>query len=148
MIKKKPRFKKKTRSLSIKTKLLLPSLSTLIIVSVILCLYIYNSMQKNLIYNAINISNSLATISSNTISGTKLADYFTQLKTTDDMKKPQYNQIGEQLNKISKNSTIKYIYTLYIENGDLYYGVDPDEDINTKCMPGELFEYDDDSKPE
>lgn len=46
------------------------------------------------------------------------------------------------------NKSLKYIYTLYLEDDGLFYAVDSDDNVDTKCMPGDEFEYSSDTKEE
>lgn len=137
---KKHKWKKrqKTRRIGLSFKILFPTLLTITLLGTILCIVSYNEQKDVLISDCTETSRMLASVGSNMING----DMLPYIKEEKDTNKVVYKQIINQLNIINSNKTLKYIYTVYFKDGVIYYGVDADDNPETKCIPGEEYEYD------
>ena len=137
---KKHKWKKsqKTRRIGLSFKILFPTLLTITLLGTILCIVSYNEQKAVLISDGAETSRMLASVGSNMLNG----DMLPYIKEEKDTNKVVYKQIVNQLNIINSNKTLKYIYTVYFKDEVIYYGVDADDNPETKCMPGEEYEYD------
>ena len=133
-----------TRLIGLSTKLILPTFITISILGATLCYTAYNNQKKNLIDEAKITSRVITHVGSQTING----DYLASIRTEDDTVAATYNQIINQLNKIRTDKSIKYIYTLYFKDKQLYYGVDACEDKEIKNMPGDKYKSDNETNIE
>ena len=133
-----------TRLIGLSTKLILPTFITISILGATLCYTAYNNQKKNLIDEAKITSRVITHVGSQTING----DYLASIRTEDDTVAATYNQIINQLNKIRTDKSIKYIYTLYFKDKQLYYGVDACEDKEIKNMPGDKCKSDNETNIE
>lgn len=137
---KKHKWKKrqKTRRIGLSFKILFPTLLTITLLGIILCIVSYNEQKAVLISDCAETSRMLASVGSNMLNG----DMLPYIKEEKDTNTVVYKQIVNQLNIINSNKTLKYIYTVYFKDGVIYYGVDADDNPETKCIPGEEYEYD------
>lgn len=131
------KFKYKTRKLRLSLKLLIPTLLIISILSLVLCYVSYKEQKKNLIHDGISTATMLANIGSSMING----DHLSYIKQEKDMQKVIYTQLANKLNTINASGSLKYIYTLYFDDNNLYYGVDIDSNDKTVCKPGTKYQY-------
>jgi len=54
----------------------------------------------------------------------------------------EYKDVLEDLTRIKNTYNVAYLYTLYTNGTDVFYGVDSDEDSEERAQIGELFEVD------
>lgn len=134
----KNKTKRKTRKLTISQKLIIPTFLTISLLGFTLCFLSYNDQRKSLIKDAAETAQVLTSIGSHMING----DYLSYIRDEDDIDKVVYKQIVNQLKIINSDNSLKYIYTVYFKDDVIYYGIDADDNIDTKCMPGEEYEYD------
>lgn len=129
-------MKQKTRKLSIRYKILLPSTLLIILVCVIIGGNSYIKIQNGMIDMAVEEASLAAKISGNSINTTWLPDIVPGSEGS-----VTYNLLSSQISGLKEKCGIKYMYTLYLENGQCYYGVDTDEG-EEQCMVGEYFDLD------
>ncbi|MBQ7360271.1 MAG: methyl-accepting chemotaxis protein [Lachnospiraceae bacterium] len=131
--------KQKTRRMGVRSKILLPVLVIVLLVSVGLGTVMYNTGQSAYIraggekvHLAADIATSL--VAGNAVNRCKgdCADTIV------------YQETLEDLREIRESCGILYMYTIYEEDGKLYYGVDTDES-ELQCAPG--TPYDDEAEP-
>lgn len=126
--------KPKTRKLSIRTKLLIPSALIIIAVCIILGISSYHQLQEEMVAMGVEQATISATVAAETvdvslISGLQPGDEETEAYTT------VRNALTAQKNKLG----MLYLYTLYVENGKVRYQIDTDESANCS-MIGDEFE--------
>lgn len=138
MAKEKP-MKQKTRSMNIQNKVLLPVLIIILIVSATLGIMMYQTGNKAYIKVGVEKSHLAASIASSMINGDAIAQCTGDCANTDIYKTELAN-----LREIKETCGILYMYTIYQEGGQLYYGIDTD-DSEGQCQPGDI--YDDEETP-
>lgn len=130
--------RQKTRRLGLSFKILFPTLLTITLLGTILCIVSYNEQKAVLISDGAKTARMLTTVGSNMVNG----DHLSYIREKKDTEKVIYKQLTNQLNIINESKTLKYIYTVYFKDNVIYYGVDADDNPETKCMPGDEYEYD------
>ena len=138
MAKEKP-MKQKTRSMNIQNKVLLPVLIIILIVSATLGIMMYQTGNKAYIKVGVEKSHLAASIAASMIDGDAIAQCTGDCANTDIYKTELAN-----LREIKETCGILYMYTIYQEGGQLYYGIDTD-DSEGQCQPGDI--YDDEETP-
>ena len=131
--------KQKTRKMNIRTKILIPVLVIILIVSAGMGVMMYLIGQKAYISAGVEQSHLAATIASSMIDGSKV------MKVHDGTADQEmYEKELWELREIKETCGILYMYTIYEKDGQLYYGIDTDESEG-QCQPGDT--YDDDPEP-
>lgn len=125
----------KPRTISIRTKLLLPSNLIVIAICLILGFSSYYSFKTTMIQMGIEQAGTSASIAANTIDGSLLEN----LKPGDENTE-EYLAAREILTKLKDDCNIAFLYTLYLDNGKIYYQIDTDTSEN-RCMIGDEYEY-------
>ncbi len=125
--------KRKVRKLSIKYKLLVPSCFMVCVCAAIIGLNSYTTLNNKLVNEGMKQAQVAANIAEGSIDGAAVATIKAGVTGTE-----EYNAIVESLRKSQELCGIKYLYTLYVENETVYYGVDADSE--EPCQPGEEFE--------
>lgn len=131
--------KQKTRKMNIRNKILIPVLIIILVVSTALGTMMYLIGQAAYINTGVEKSHLAASIASSMIDGDAIA----QCK-GDCAETAVYQTELASLREIRETCGILYMYTIYEENGQLYYGVDTDESEG-QCQPGDA--YDDEVEP-
>ncbi len=124
----------KKRKMSIRTKLLVPT--ALIIMLLCLCLGItaYVSIKDGMVEMGIEQADMAANVAVNTIDGDvagKIVEGSENLE--------EYKQLLEELREIQQTCGIAYLYTLYTDGSQVYYGLDTDSS-SAQAVPGDVFE--------
>jgi len=131
--------KQKTRKMNIRTKILIPVLVIILIVSAGMGVMMYLIGQKAYVSAGVEQSHLAATIASSMIDGSKV------MKVHDGTADQEmYEKELWELREIKETCGILYMYTIYEKDGQLYYGIDTDESEG-QCQPGDT--YDDDPEP-
>jgi len=131
--------KQKTRKLGIKNKILIPVLVIILIVTGAMGVMMYLIGEAAYVEAGVEQSHMAARMASTMIDGGQIAKCKAGSAGTE-----VYETQLEQLRDIKNVGGILYMYTIYEEDGQLYYGVDTDESEG-QCQPGD--EYDDDPAP-
>lgn len=131
--------KQKTRKLNIRTKILLPVLIIILVVSSGMGTMMYLIGESAYIEAGVEKSQMAADIAASMIDGDTIAQCRGDCADTE-----IYQTELANLREIRETCDILYMYTIYEENGKLYYGVDADESA-AQCQPGDS--YDDDAAP-
>ena len=111
----------KPRKLSINTKVLLPVNILVVIICSILGLSAYNSIQDGMVNLGIEEATMAAKIAHQYVDGDRVELLEPGCENTEN-----YQTLLAEMRAISKEFDIMYIYTLYVDNNKLYYGVDSD----------------------
>ena len=131
--------KQKTRKLSIRSKILIPVLIIILIVSSGMGALMFVVGRWALINTGVEKSHLAADIASAMIDGSTIGE----IGAGSDGTEVYQTQLAE-LREIKETCGILYMYTIYEENGNLYYGVDTDESSG-QLKPGDA--YDDEEEP-
>ena len=131
--------KQKTRKLNIRNKILLTVAPIILVVCIILGALAFIIADWAMIQTGTEKSHLAASIASEMIDGAKVGQINGESAGT-----ALYEEELASLREIKETCGILYMYTIYEENGKLYYGIDTD-DSEGQCQPGDV--YDDDPEP-
>lgn len=131
--------KQKTRKLSIRNKILIPVLVTILVITGAMGAMMYLIGDAAYVNTGVEKSHMAASIASSMIDGSTIGECTAGSAGTE-----VYETQLAQLREIKETCGILYMYTIYQENGQLYYGVDTDESEG-QCQPGDV--YDDEPEP-
>ena len=129
----------KTRKMNIRMKILLPVLIIMLVVSSGMGALMFLIGESAYTQMGVEQSKMAASIATTMIDGKSIAKIGAGAETSS-----LYASQLKQLREIKETCGILYMYTIYEENGEFYYGVDTDESEG-QCMPGDV--YDDDLEP-
>ena len=129
----------KTRKLNIRNKVLIPVLLIILAISVSMGAVSYIVANWAMINTGTEKSHLAASIASSMIDGDSISKIDGSSAGTE-----LYTTSLAQLREIQATCGIMYMYTIYEENGSLYYGVDTDNSEG-QLQPGDA--YDDDPEP-
>ncbi|MBQ6812675.1 MAG: methyl-accepting chemotaxis protein, partial [Agathobacter sp.] len=138
-MKKKGVTRQKTRKMNIRMKILLPVLIIMLVVSSGMGTLMFLIGESAYTQMGVEQSKMAASIATTMIDGKSIAKIGAGAETSS-----LYASQLKQLREIKETCGILYMYTIYEENGEFYYGVDTDESEG-QCMPGDV--YDDDLEP-
>lgn len=139
------RIKKlKIKKFNILMKLLLPTLLIVTLLGSILSFVSYKDQKQSLIDHGIDSATMLSSVATELVNPSGCLSVRSKKDLTSDV----YLQTSNLLKITNTNKSLKYIYTLYLEDDGLYYAVDSDDNEDTKCMPGDEFEYSSTAKEE
>ncbi len=127
--------KRKTRGLGIRTKILLPTTVMIILLCVIMGVNSYQRTKDGLIAMGVEQARMAAVISTKVIDADALAGLSAEQTGTE-----EYRALLESMYGIKNDCSIEYLYTLYVDNNQVYYGIDADEegDANAFGAPFEV----------
>ena len=131
--------KQKTRKLNIRNKILLTVAPIILVICSILGAMAFIIADWAMIQTGTEKSHLAASIASEMIDGAKVGQI-----DADSAGTALYEEELASLREIKETCGILYMYTIYEENGQLYYGIDTD-DSEGQCQPGDV--YDDDPEP-
>ena len=131
--------KQKTRKLNIRMKILLPVLMIILVISAGMGVMMYLIGQSTYIKVGVEKAHVTAKIASTMVDSYGIGQINAESEGTSNYTKQLYS-----LRDIRNTCGILYMYTIYEEDGQLYYGVDTDESEG-QCKPGDT--YDDDPEP-
>ncbi len=132
-------IKQKTRRLDIRSKVLIPVLLIILAVTISMGIVAYTMTEWSMINTGTEKSHLAASIAASMIDGENIG----QIRAGSEGTELYQTQLTE-LRKIKEICGILYMYTIYEENGSLYYGVDTD-DSAYQLKPGDS--YDDEAEP-
>ena len=125
----------KTRRLGIGLKILLPVMVLILADILYISLSIYNKSQESMIQMAADQALMAANVSVSDVYGNSIRT----LKPGDE-ETTGYQMAAEALRANMDVCGVKYLYTLYTDGTNVYYGVDAD-DSEDKCLIGDEFDY-------
>lgn len=126
----------KTRRMGIRTKILLPVLLIILLISSAMGAVMYLNGEATCIEAGSAKVHLAANIATDQTAGNAVARCKGDCTTT-----LVYSETLANLRKIKESCGIMYLYTIYEENGKYYYGVDTDES-SRQHMPGTPFDGD------
>ncbi len=115
-------MKRRTRRMSIRVKILLPATLLIILLCVIMGVSSYVRLKDGLIAMGVEEARMAAVVSVKAVDGEELA----KLKEGDEGS-VQYQKQISSLRSVRKDCGIKYLYTLYTDGSQVYYGIDTDD---------------------
>lgn len=122
--------KKEKVKRSVRFKILLPASVIVILVCMVLGVSLYQNMENAFVDMGVEQAGMAARFAKEKIDAEAVA----QLKVGDE-ETEVYKTLIENLSQMGEAGNIAYLYTLYVENGKVYYGLD-----TTDCMIGDEFE--------
>ena len=131
--------RQKTRKLGIRNKILIPVLVIILVVTGAMGVMMYLIGEAAYVEAGVEQSHMAASIAATMIDGDQVEQCTGGSAGTE-----VYETQLEQLRDIKETCGILYMYTIYEEDGQLYYGVDTDES-DGQCQPGDV--YDDEPEP-
>ncbi len=127
-------MKQKTRKLSIRYKIILPSTLLIILVCLIIGGNSYVRIQNSMIEMAVEEASLAARFAAKSVNPAWIPDIVPGAEGSS-----VYNLLLKRLGGLKEECGMLYMYTVYLENGQSYYGLDADESEN-HCMIGEEFD--------
>lgn len=126
--------KRKTRGIGIRAKILLPASAMIILLCVIMGLNSYLRTKEGLVAMGVEEARMAATISTKAIDVDLLAEI-----TATGGQSESYDALFNSMCGIKNDCGIKYLYTLYADQNNVYYGIDADTTAARHDF-GSLFE--------
>lgn len=127
-------MKEKTRRLSIKTKILLPSIVLIIFICATLGISSYRSINRGMVDMGVEEAEMAALIALNVADGDLVETLVPGCEETEG-----YQTLLQSMRSVQENFGIAYLYTVYAEGTQLYYGVDTDTS-KLQAKVGQPFE--------
>ena len=127
-------MKHKTRKLSIQMKILIPAGILIIVLCVILGGSAYRSVNDGMVSMGVEEAAMAAQIAVREIDGDLVSEIVPGCEETE-----AYQQLLVSMRKVQEEFGIAYLYTLYMDGSQIYYGVDTDQS-ELQAKPGQLFE--------
>lgn len=127
-------MKPKVRKMSIRIKILLPISILLILMCVLMGLNAYNRVKSGMVSMGVEEAEMAVRIASSSVDGDILQTVHKGSENSS-----EYTDTLQALRKVQKTCGIAFLYTLYEEDGAVYYGVDTDNSAS-QSKPGEVFE--------
>lgn len=126
--------KRKTRGISIQFKIVLPTTLVIILLCAVMGLNSYQRTKEGLIAMGVEEAQMAAIISTKVIDGDVVAEMSAE-KTESE----EYNTVLQAMHGVKQDCGIKYLYTLYTDGNNVYYGIDADDTGNVNDY-GAAFE--------
>lgn len=127
-------MKRKTRKLSIKTKILLPASLLITLVCLILGITAYQRIEDGMIGMGVEGADMAATFALKVINGDLVGKLEPGCETGGG-----YQVLLTAMQEVQDNSGIAFMYTLYTDGNQVYYGVDTDNS-GDRNLVGDVFE--------
>lgn len=127
-------MKQKTRFLNIRTKLMLVSVSIVLLLGIALGIFTVSATKKDMIEMGVEQAGVAAAVAANSVNG----DTISSLQPGEETSEIYLENI-EILRSIKDTCGVKYLYTLREDNNTIYYGIDTDE-TEDQCLIGDEFE--------
>lgn len=126
--------RQKTRRLGIKYKILIPTVVVIMLTCAMLGLNSYNELSNGMVAMGVDQAEQAAAIAALAADGDKIAGL-----QPGDEGTTAYQDVLKNLRSIQETCGIAYLYTLYTDGVNVYYGVDTDNTIE-QCAIGDEFE--------
>ncbi len=125
----------KVRRLSIKAKILIPTTLIIIVISSVMTLFSLSEMQASLIQMGVEEAEMAAKFSLRIIDGDIVAQLAPGGEATE-----EYQTQRTKMQEIQQECGIAFLYTLYTDGKDVFYGIDSDstENVNAIGTPFEV----------
>ena len=126
--------RKKTRGLSIRTKILVPTSILIVLLCIVMGVSSYIRTRDGLVAMGVEEARMAAVISVKVIDGDALEK---AVQTGE--QSTEYQEMASSMNAIREDCGIKYLYTLYTDGSQVYYGIDTDK-TDSHSELGKRFE--------
>ncbi|MCI8298948.1 MAG: methyl-accepting chemotaxis protein [Lachnospiraceae bacterium] len=127
--------RRRARRMSIRWKILLPATSIIILLCVIMGVSSYTRLKEGLVTMGVEEARMAAIVSAKIVDGEETG----KLKPGDEESEQFQNQLSS-LKSIRDDCGIKYLYTLYTDGEQVFYGIDTDENLESQRKIGDPFE--------
>lgn len=127
-------MRQRTRRMSIRMKILLPASALIIAVCLILGITSYLRIQEGLVGMGVEEADMAATIALKVIDGDRIGELEPGCEESDG-----YQTLLSSMRDIQRSCGIAFLYTLYTDGKQVYYGVDTDN-TEQQSMVGDTFE--------
>lgn len=124
----------KTRGVSIRWKIVSPTSLLIMILCIVMGTMSYNRTKDGLVAMGVEEARMAAVISTQVIDAEKLTSL-----TPESGENEVYNELLQTMNGIRQDCGIMYLYTLYTDGSQVYYGIDTDTSSSHNPF-GEKFE--------
>lgn len=124
----------KTRKLSIQVKILLPVIILIVLLCVVMGMSSYEQLNDGMVAMGIEQADLASSMAVKVIDGELLKELEPGCEAGE-----EYQTVLGKLSDIQQSCGIKFLYTLYTDGKQVYYGIDTDGTEN-KSAYGELFE--------
>lgn len=118
-------MKQKTKKMSIKTKILLLSSVLVLLICMLLGGLAIASMKSGMIAMGVEEAEMAAKVAVDAVDSELVSKLVPGCES-----RSEYKKLLSDLRKAQENLGIKYLYTLYADEGKVYYGVDTDKSEN------------------
>lgn len=125
--------KKKTRGMTIRTKIMMPVSLVIVLICVLMGVNSYSRFKDNMVKMGVEEADMAATLTLETLDGDQISLMVEGAETTQ-----EYSDIRSSLQKMQDACGIKFLYTLYTDGKNVYYGVDSDKNADA-AMPGDDY---------
>ena len=127
-------MKQKVRKLSIRLKLLIPVGLIVLIICSVLGVTSYNALQQTVLSMAMTEAGNIAQVTADAMDANALGN----MKVGDE-KLPYYGTQMKVLKDMMLTFDVKYLYTLYTDGENVYYGIDADQS-ESHALIGDPYE--------
>lgn len=127
-------MKEKTRKLSIRAKILLPASILILIVCVAMGVSSYRSINAGMVAMGAEEAHTIAKIAVSVAEGDLVSGLTPGCEDTE-----EYQLLLDSLRAVKQEYGIAYLYTLYTDGSQVYYGVDTDQS-ELQASVGQVFE--------
>ncbi|MDE6388470.1 MAG: methyl-accepting chemotaxis protein [Lachnospiraceae bacterium] len=124
----------KTRGLCIRNKIVLPASAMIMALCIVMGVNSYRRTQDGLVAMGVEEARMAAVISAKVIDAQKLEDLTPGAEGSS-----EYEEILATLEDIRQDCGIQFLYTLYTDGNNVYYGIDTDNS-QSRAAFGDLFE--------
>lgn len=127
-------MKQKTRKLSIRVKILLPVSALIILICVIMGISSYQQISDGMVAMGVEQADMASAMAVEVVDCELLKTLAPRCEESE-----AYQTVLAALSDVQKNCGIKFLYTLYTDGTQVYYGIDTD-DSEGRAAYGEVFE--------
>lgn len=127
-------MKQKTRRAGIKVKILLPSSLLVIAICLVMGINTFQHMEKSMVKMGVEEADLAATLAVKQLDGDTV-----ELIGPGSETQEEYQKLLVQMRVLKEDCGVAFMYTLYTDGKQVYYGVDTD-DTGGQSGPGDVFE--------
>lgn len=126
---------RKTRGIGIRTKIILPASAVMILLCVVMGVNSYQRIKEGLVEMGVEEAQMATVISTKVINADQVAEMSPEQKGSE-----AYSALLEAMFDVKEDCGIQYLYTLYADGNQVYYGIDADktENVNEFGAPFEV----------
>lgn len=127
-------MKQKTRRAGVKVKILLPSSLLVIAICLVMGINTFQHMEKSMVKMGVEEADLAATLAVKQLDGDTV-----ELIGPGSETQEEYQKLLVQMRVLKEDCGVAFMYTLYTDGKQVYYGVDTD-DTGGQSGPGDVFE--------